>query len=479
MKKYALIILLMMVITGLLAQNRIQIDLTLYFANNEVGGDIIIVEYLPDSSGESYVDSYPAGVTQHMVITHTTPWMGCFINPDAIFLDIYCQPTSGLQHHDHQRVYLDFPNTTVYDVYVVFDYENWLTNFDMDHSATVEIFNKRSFKITGQVMATDPGAGGGEPEDYGVRYNVNSVSENLVRDFYVQPIENWNTWYDFTVEFSADYNIGDNIFFYDGNNYINQFGIYPAGYQRMVYVQNVKIEFEYVPDYTGDNIVVESYNTDGNEWHPKVEWDVPAGFPSEWENYFETEIWRQKEPIGMQSGEWELLATEDMNTTSYIDYDLTSPGGEGTFAITGYVNYKVKLAQTTNNPNYDACLNIPNNEEWADSFGFSNEDTTMYGELTGSNQGTTKSFNVNSINITNSIISFSINDNYIKNTTFKLYNIKGQHVRTIKEDDLTSGHHTIKWNGKDKYGKNLSSGLYMMKTERGNSINVNKALFVK
>lgn len=482
MKKYILLFVLIMALTSLFAQNRTQIYLTLYLANPDSDGLGYIDERFP--SGDTNLISffnYNAGTTQ---ITPYTPgsWpMGLYVDPDAIFLDIYLCPVS--QPHDYKLLPLDLPNVTVYNSYHVFDYENWLTSFDMEHCASVYTFEKCSFRISGQVLAEDPGPGGGVPQDYGVRYNVNSAGNNLVRDFYVQPCETWDEWYDFTVEFSADYSVGGDLFLYTGYNHFIQFGIYPPGFDRTVYVLNIKIEFEYVPDYENSPLNIVSYNTSGEEWHPQISWYQLNNFPTAWLNYFEVEIWRQKDPVAFPAEEWELISIEDMNTTSYIDYELYSPGGGGMFGIVGTATYKIKLAQTTNNPNYDVCINIPGNEEWDESFGFSQEASIYYGSNSG-NPGSIRGgdnfeYQVDGIYASNSIISFSIKDNNISNTTLNLYNIKGQLVRKFIADDLTYGRYVINWNGTNKNGKKVSSGMYLLQIQRGNLNVVKKALLVK
>ena len=42
----------------------------------------------------------------------------------------------------------------------------------------------------------------------------------------------------------------------------------------------------------------------------------------------------------------------------------------------------------------------------------------------------------------------------------EIYNIKGQKVRTLVNDVMTAGNHSVVWNGHDDNGKNVSSGVY-------------------
>jgi len=41
-----------------------------------------------------------------------------------------------------------------------------------------------------------------------------------------------------------------------------------------------------------------------------------------------------------------------------------------------------------------------------------------------------------------------------------IYNIKGQKVKTLINEDMEAGYHTVVWNGRDDNGKSVSSGVY-------------------
>ena len=46
-----------------------------------------------------------------------------------------------------------------------------------------------------------------------------------------------------------------------------------------------------------------------------------------------------------------------------------------------------------------------------------------------------------------------------------IYNVKGEHVKTLLHNNLNTGNYNIVWNGKDDYGKTISSGVYFYKVE--------------
>ena len=47
--------------------------------------------------------------------------------------------------------------------------------------------------------------------------------------------------------------------------------------------------------------------------------------------------------------------------------------------------------------------------------------------------------------------------------TLIVYNLLGQEIVRLVDDNLPAGIHTSKWDAKDKGGKNVSSGLYFLK----------------
>jgi len=75
-------------------------------------------------------------------------------------------------------------------------------------------------------------------------------------------------------------------------------------------------------------------------------------------------------------------------------------------------------------------------------------------------------------------IEFSIqNDSKIN---LSIFNIKGQKVKTLVNNEFTQGSHSIIWNGDDEFGKQLSSGIYYYKLNvNGKTKAVKKCLLLK
>ncbi len=61
-----------------------------------------------------------------------------------------------------------------------------------------------------------------------------------------------------------------------------------------------------------------------------------------------------------------------------------------------------------------------------------------------------------------------------------IYNIKGQKVKTLIDEVVTAGDHTLIWDGKNSHGRNVSTGIYFYKMEyNGKYINTKKCLLLK
>ncbi len=74
-------------------------------------------------------------------------------------------------------------------------------------------------------------------------------------------------------------------------------------------------------------------------------------------------------------------------------------------------------------------------------------------------------------------INFYIpNDNFVD---ISIYNIKGEKVRTLISDYISSGYHNIVWDGKNNFNYNLPSGFYFINMQYNNNIETNKVIKIK
>jgi hypothetical protein len=75
-------------------------------------------------------------------------------------------------------------------------------------------------------------------------------------------------------------------------------------------------------------------------------------------------------------------------------------------------------------------------------------------------------------------ISFSTTDSS-ENTEICIYNLKGQKVKTLLNEVVPAGQHSIVWNGRNEYGKSVSSGVYFYKMKKGNYQETKRMLLLK
>jgi len=78
----------------------------------------------------------------------------------------------------------------------------------------------------------------------------------------------------------------------------------------------------------------------------------------------------------------------------------------------------------------------------------------------------------------NTKIEFSIQTD--SKVALSIYNIKGQKIRSLLNDQITAGKHSIVWNGEDASGKKVGSGLYLYKLRVNDKTeSVKKCLLMK
>ena len=63
--------------------------------------------------------------------------------------------------------------------------------------------------------------------------------------------------------------------------------------------------------------------------------------------------------------------------------------------------------------------------------------------------------------------------------TIKVYDLLGREVTTLINKQMNKGFHIVFWNGKDKYGDTVSSGVYLYRLTAGNFSKTKKMTFLK
>ena len=61
----------------------------------------------------------------------------------------------------------------------------------------------------------------------------------------------------------------------------------------------------------------------------------------------------------------------------------------------------------------------------------------------------------------------------------KVYNMMGQEVKNLVNNNQIAGHHRVEWDGIDDYGNFVSSGIYFYKIEAGGFVQIKKMLLMK
>ncbi len=74
-------------------------------------------------------------------------------------------------------------------------------------------------------------------------------------------------------------------------------------------------------------------------------------------------------------------------------------------------------------------------------------------------------------------ISYSLKEN--TDVIIEVFNLKGQKVRTLVNENKNRGHYTVLWNGKDDIGKAVSSGIYYYRMKTINLEETRKMILVK
>ena len=65
------------------------------------------------------------------------------------------------------------------------------------------------------------------------------------------------------------------------------------------------------------------------------------------------------------------------------------------------------------------------------------------------------------------------------NVKIDVYNITGQLITSLTNNEFNIGTHTVKWNGKDDSGNSVSSGIYLYRMAANNFIEAKRMLLLK
>jgi len=60
-----------------------------------------------------------------------------------------------------------------------------------------------------------------------------------------------------------------------------------------------------------------------------------------------------------------------------------------------------------------------------------------------------------------------------------VYNVAGQRVKTLIDNEISPGSYTVNWNGRDKDGRRLAAGVYFYRIEAGKYISARKLVLLR
>ena len=63
--------------------------------------------------------------------------------------------------------------------------------------------------------------------------------------------------------------------------------------------------------------------------------------------------------------------------------------------------------------------------------------------------------------------------------TIDIFNILGQRIKSLKNETVTAGEHTVTWDGNDHRGNQVASGIYFYQLKSGDFTQSKKMLLIK
>lgn len=156
--------------------------------------------------------------------------------------------------------------------------------------------------------------------------------------------------------------------------------------------------------------------------------------------------------------------------TSDVDECIT--GSDGTCEV---------ASDRVRNPSQDFCFQVDSlkktNYYWDDTKG------VTYNCITpGAGKHTGPPFEFSTQNYPNPFnptTEFFISLPQDTHVSFVIYNVMGQKVKTLVDDYMSAGTHTIRWDGTNEYGSAVSSGIYFYRVVAGDNVVTKKMMLVK
>jgi hypothetical protein len=98
---------------------------------------------------------------------------------------------------------------------------------------------------------------------------------------------------------------------------------------------------------------------------------------------------------------------------------------------------------------------------------------------TEENKPTTFNLSQNYPNPFNPVTNFKFSLPQASHVKIEIFNILGQNVNTLVDEDMKAGSFAVDWNGKDQRGVEVSSGIYFYRIMAGDFSSVKRMVLLK
>ncbi|RLC53723.1 MAG: hypothetical protein DRH79_02830 [Candidatus Cloacimonadota bacterium] len=185
--------------------------------------------------------------------------------------------------------------------------------------------------------------------------------------------------------------------------------------------------------------------------------------------------------ISVDGGEWEQVTPVGGYPCVMLNMP-TSPFAEGTEVFAGNINWEeveIDLSEYSGMAQLRFVLGsagLVTGEGWyIDDIYYTSptgiSDNSIIPVATSLNGNFPNPFNPSTT------ITYSLSNE--TNVNIEIYNMKGQKVRTLKNEEQTAGDYNVVWNGKDDSSKSTASGVYFYKMQAGNYQQTKKMILMK
>jgi len=192
-----------------------------------------------------------------------------------------------------------------------------------------------------------------------------------------------------------------------------------------------------------------------------------------------------------------IIIMDDLDATHFYN---SQAGGKINFFMADWIGYNYytdgqlfdTFNEATSLSNGNIEFNIPADQAWYAFFDngdnlnnpqhisgsarlYEYEDSSIEEDLISAAVNTLSNY-PNPFNPTTTI---SYNLNTESEVRIEIFNIKGQKINTLIDEEVSAGNHTLEWDGKDSSDRSVSSGIYFYKLRSNDFTITNKMLLMK